>query len=279
MPSRIIREGILTSDRIDSLSVHAEVFYRRVMSVVDDFGRFSAKPALLLASCYPLKLKSVAEEDIQAWLAECVAADLIVVYQVGSKTFLEMQDFKQQVRAKVSKYPAPDTNLTSKCVADAEQLKSSVHLGGGGVVSQDGGGGESDAAGANVKTKPVDLSIAFRAGGVMTQPADPRLIALSQQGVTVETVKAACEEAQRAKPGESVGLGYVAKILERWAKEASELKTNGAANPKAIPAAKPILPIDQQIPSLARVEKTDRTDAAQGEAMAHIRKLVRGASP
>jgi hypothetical protein len=42
MPVRILREGILTSERVDTLSPAAEVFYRRLMSVVDDFGRFSA---------------------------------------------------------------------------------------------------------------------------------------------------------------------------------------------------------------------------------------------
>ncbi len=47
MPNRILREGILTSERVNLLSWEAEVFYRRLMSVVDDYGRFHAHPALL----------------------------------------------------------------------------------------------------------------------------------------------------------------------------------------------------------------------------------------
>lgn len=79
------------------------------------------------------------------------------------------------------------------------------------------------------------LSIAMNAAGVRSQPADPRLIALADQGVTAETVTAACNEAKASKPNESIGPGYVVKIIERWAKEAASLKANGAAQPRASP--------------------------------------------
>ena len=44
MPNRILRDGILMSPRVNVLSSEAELFYRRLMSVVDDYGRFSAHP-------------------------------------------------------------------------------------------------------------------------------------------------------------------------------------------------------------------------------------------
>jgi len=128
MPSRIVREGILTSERINALSPNAELFYRRLMSVVDDFGRFSANLTLLRASCYPLKLDSVKEDSISKHLAECVGARLIVLYTVAGKAFLELQDFRQQVRAKESKYPSPDMQMRSRCAADDEQTNTDVHL-------------------------------------------------------------------------------------------------------------------------------------------------------
>lgn len=107
MPSRILREGILTSDRVNSLTPPAEVFYRRLMSVVDDYGRFDGRTGLLRVSCYPLRVDTVREADISRWIAECVKAGVIALYAVDGKAYLEMQDFKQQVRAK-SKYPDPD---------------------------------------------------------------------------------------------------------------------------------------------------------------------------
>ncbi|MFZ3286205.1 MAG: YdaU family protein [Telluria sp.] len=83
---------------------------------------------------------------------------------------------------------------------------------------------------------PVDLSIALRKEGVNCQPADPRLIQLSGQGVAIETATAACREAKKSKPGQQViALGYVVKILERWAAEAGALSVSGAAPPARSP--------------------------------------------
>lgn len=74
----------------------------------------------------------------------------------------------------------------------------------------------------------VQLSIAMRANGVESNPADPRLMTLATQGVTPETVAAACQEAKTAKPGERIGLGYVVAILTRWAADAAKVQAGGA---------------------------------------------------
>lgn len=79
------------------------------------------------------------------------------------------------------------------------------------------------------------LCIAMRAAGIQAQPADPRMIALADQGVQTETVTAACDEAKRVKPGERIPPGFVLAILERWAREAAELKVNGAEAPAPRP--------------------------------------------
>lgn len=80
-------------------------------------------------------------------------------------------------------------------------------------------------------TEAVQLSIAMNAAGIRTQPADPRLIALAAQGVQPATVAAACDTARQSKPDEPIKPGYVFAILERWSKEAAELKAAGAAAP------------------------------------------------
>lgn len=161
MPNRILREGILTSERVNALDWDAEVFYRRLMSVVDDFGRYSANPKLLRAALYPLQIEKVRDTNIAKWLDACVEVGLVHVYTQsgasgdrcgnqptasadrsgGDKRYLEMLDFRQQVRAKDSKYPAPP----STCAADATQTHSTcaadAHLdgGGGGDVFEDVG--------------------------------------------------------------------------------------------------------------------------------------------
>lgn len=90
----------------------------------------------------------------------------------------------------------------------------------------------------NEKTTPTPaaaLSIELRKHGVQCQPADPRVIALAEQGIDIETVKAACEQAAQSKPGERIGIGYVVKILERWAADAKKINVKGAEKKRAPP--------------------------------------------
>jgi uncharacterized protein YdaU (DUF1376 family) len=88
-------------------------------------------------------------------------------------------------------------------------------------------------SGAVEPTDPGQLSIAMRRFGISSNPGDLRLIALADQGVSVETVTAACEAAKTAKPDEAIPAAYVLAILERWAKEASDLNAKGATAPRA----------------------------------------------
>lgn len=109
MPNRILREGILTSDRVNALSSGAENFYRRLMSVVDDYGRYTANPTLLRAACFPLRVDQVKESHIEAWLKECVQggeSSLLEMYTVEGKVYLRMRDFGQRTRTP-SKFPDP----------------------------------------------------------------------------------------------------------------------------------------------------------------------------
>jgi hypothetical protein len=55
VPNRILRDGILTSEAVASLDWASEVFYRRLYSIVDDYGRHEAGHQLLRAKCYPLQ--------------------------------------------------------------------------------------------------------------------------------------------------------------------------------------------------------------------------------
>ena len=110
MPTRLLREGILDSDAVCSLSFPAEVFYRRLMSVVDDFGRFDGRAAVLKSRLYPLQSDKVREADIPRWIAECETAGLIVLYTVAAKPYILFRKLGVP-RAKDSKRPAPPKSL------------------------------------------------------------------------------------------------------------------------------------------------------------------------
>ncbi len=110
MPDRVVRADILTSDAVNELSWGAEVLYRRLMSIADDYGRCEARPSLIRASLYPLKLDRVSEPDVVKWMGECSKAGLVRKYTVDNKDYLEILKFGQRLRAMKSRYPAPAEN-------------------------------------------------------------------------------------------------------------------------------------------------------------------------
>ena len=59
MPNRYIREAAIESEGVNALSWQGEVFFRRLLNRVDDFGRFTASLALLRANIFPLQLDKV----------------------------------------------------------------------------------------------------------------------------------------------------------------------------------------------------------------------------
>src|SRR5690349_9592978 len=107
MPTRLLREGILSSDPINKLDWAEEVFYRRLMSKVDDHGLFDARLSVLRSSLYPLKVDRVREADITRWMAACQKAGLIVLYEADGKPYLQMLNTKWEKRGK-AKYPIPN---------------------------------------------------------------------------------------------------------------------------------------------------------------------------
>jgi hypothetical protein len=106
VPSRLLREGILTSDRVNQLDAAEEVFYRRLMSKVDDFGLHDARPSILRSFLYPLRSDRVREADISRWIAACEKAGLIALYAHDGKPFLQMLDTEWQTRSE-PKCPLP----------------------------------------------------------------------------------------------------------------------------------------------------------------------------
>lgn len=122
MPSRIIRDGILFSVPVSKLTPRGELFYRKLLSVVDDFGRFYAGPPnLLISSCYPLQIHDIKPEEIEGWLDELTQHGLIKVYVADGNPVLEIQKFNQRQRASKSKFPDDPSNH-DKCNTNGGQV-------------------------------------------------------------------------------------------------------------------------------------------------------------
>lgn len=111
MPTRYLKPGICDSDSIDKCSPLAETLFYRLLVNVDDFGRLDCRPVLVKSKCFPLK-EELTSKDIETLLAELVRNGLVIVYQQGERTFLQMQKWDNQPRSKESKCPA----LTDTCI-------------------------------------------------------------------------------------------------------------------------------------------------------------------
>ena len=241
MPNRILREGILSSERVNSLGWEGEVFYRRLMSVVDDYGRFHAHPALLRAALFPLKLDAVRDEAMARLLAEAEAAGLVRTYMVDGKRYLQLLDFRQRVRAHESKFPAPpdDTLMAGMCApaagpGGAEVVVEVKDEGAGGdgtpravfpTASRDGTPRGADAGAAppvegnsnpGSAAPPVHVQIAvrLREAGVNITSAHPLAHAWATRGLTVEHALEAVALARMRKPNGRIAANYLAPIVE-----------------------------------------------------------------
>ena len=106
MATRVVRDGMLTSERIDALTPLAELFYRRVQQIADDHGRYFANPKLIRSAAFPLRTDTTALADIESWMAECESAGLVTLYDAKGTKYLEILDFGQRVQSK-SKFPDP----------------------------------------------------------------------------------------------------------------------------------------------------------------------------
>ena len=127
MPNRILRDGINSSPRINALSQGAEVLYRRLLSVADDYGRFYSAPATIRGACWPTAPDRVNEAQVSAWLIELEQGKrpLIKTYTVEGCDYLEISDFGQPQRSK-SKYPEHDSNLRADLRAICKQSVSKL---------------------------------------------------------------------------------------------------------------------------------------------------------
>jgi hypothetical protein len=130
MPNRIVREGINSSARVNALSLGAEVFYRRLISVVDDYGRYHGSVVTLRGACWPTNPEKIREKDVSKWLTELLKGDdpLVKTYAVGGATYVEIQEFRQITRSK-SRFPDPPwmqsaRNLQADCAQSESNLQS-----------------------------------------------------------------------------------------------------------------------------------------------------------
>lgn len=109
MPNRIIKESICVSDQINALSPFEEVLFYRLLVNADDYGRYDGRVAIIKNRLFPLK-DSLRVDQIEKALQSLSSQELVERYVVDGRPFVRLTgwDKHQTIRAKKSKYPAPD---------------------------------------------------------------------------------------------------------------------------------------------------------------------------
>ena len=117
MPNRILKESICTSENIQKLSPFEEITFYRLIVNCDDYGRMDARPKILIAKLFPLR--NVREDQIVKAMRSLASAELVSPYEVDGRPFVQIVTWSdhQQIRAKRSKYPAPDS-ICNQMISD-----------------------------------------------------------------------------------------------------------------------------------------------------------------
>ena len=126
MPNRIIKESICTSDSIDALTWFEEALFYRLIVNCDDYGRFDGRPAVIKSRLFPLK-DNITAKSIDAAINKLVSVELVVLYVFEGKPYLHLPswDKHQQIRAKRSRYPAPEDGITASDI-NCNQMQANV---------------------------------------------------------------------------------------------------------------------------------------------------------
>lgn len=269
---RSIKPDFWTDEKIVELPIPARLFFIGMWTYADDYGNLSRSPAKLKMQIYPADAL-----DVEPLVCSLLEQGLISEYAVSGHKYIHINGFKRHQRINrpsksglVPKYEERDgTTLTEQSPKEREKEKEKEK-----EIKQNHnptvkGRGKASRARAQEapppSPPPVDpepdgdeprkpsqaavLSAAFKTGNVWgATPANPRIIALAEAGVTPEAVADVCAYAHASLPGERVPVKWALTTLEGWQREgrlsvdvpARANGTNGHAPPR------PLTPVQQR---------------------------------
>lgn len=110
MPNRVIREGMLDSQRYWSVTIEARQLFVHLMLLADDFGLVSLAPVFIRRRCFD---DAPAQSRIDKLIEQLHDADLIRVYSAGDAQarYAFIPRFGQRLRLMRCKHPMPPEAL------------------------------------------------------------------------------------------------------------------------------------------------------------------------
>lgn len=240
MPSRIIREGITTSEPLSFVSFEAETLFYRLLVTADDFGLFDGRPVIVRARCMPLR--DVTAAQVGGWLRELSEHSLIVLYDVGGAPFLLVPKFKQRTRNAAPKYPLPDGwgvidgQLTVNCQATDGHSRPYIGGEGEGVNECGKDGAAPPAAQPPAITLPLNTGAEYPIAEVQV-----REFAALYPAVDVLAQLRKMRGWLIANPSNRKTSAGVLRFVTRWLGQEQDKAGKGGVvkQPSAVPSGKP----------------------------------------
>ena len=115
MPTRVVRGEILKSQSLSRVSLGAELLFRNLIALVDDYGRYDGDPEIIAAHAYPRR-REIRAKQVSGWIDELVNADgdgsgPVLIYVVDGKPYLQLVNWEkhrgQSRRGSSSRWPDP----------------------------------------------------------------------------------------------------------------------------------------------------------------------------
>lgn len=104
MPNRVIRDGLLDSDRYWSVSIEAQRMFWHMLLLADDYGCMSASATFLRRRCFN---DPPSHEKVAKLLNELQDVDLVRLYEHDRACYAFIPRFRQRLQLRKLKHPRP----------------------------------------------------------------------------------------------------------------------------------------------------------------------------
>jgi hypothetical protein len=125
MPSRVIRDGLLDSERYWSVTIEAQRLFLHLLLLADDFGLVSLALAFIRRRCFDDAPTPAKIDKLIDMLAD---ADLIRIYEARGGRYAYVPRFRQRLRQMRAKNPPPPRGLFSDDEDATNLFNSHWHL-------------------------------------------------------------------------------------------------------------------------------------------------------
>jgi len=120
MPQRFLRPGITNSERWNSVGFDCQSFYIRILTHVDDYGRFDGRPAVLHGHCFSVWNEQnpgneVNLQQVERMLQQLADKKLVEWYEQDGKKVIQLVQWQERIRENTkSKWPER-TEVAASC--------------------------------------------------------------------------------------------------------------------------------------------------------------------